>query len=43
MGSWENSSALGSYYHIGHIAFFVLYGILLALPKPKSTKAKKAE
>jgi hypothetical protein len=46
MGSWENSmTALGSYYHIGHIVFFVIYGILTVLPKPKSAKtgAKVAE
>jgi hypothetical protein len=46
MGSWDNSmTALGSYNHLGHIAFFVVYAVLSVLPKPKSkdAKPKKAE
>ena len=44
MGSWENSTtALGSYHHIGHLAFVVVYGLLTILPKPKGNKSKKAE
>ena len=44
MGSWENSiTALGSYHHIGHIAFVVIYGLLTLLPKPKGKDKTKAE
>ena len=46
MGSWENSMiALGSYYHAGHIAIFLIYGLLTLLPKPRSKAKidKKAE
>ena len=35
LGSWDNSiTALGSYYHLGHVLIIAVYIALLLMPEP---------